>query len=262
LNIARALARDRSGLVRIRTSDSPDAIVFIHGFKTQSLRTWGLSGAYFWPHQLGSDCETNVYCFQYDSGMIGRGNRAPLPYEDLADSLAADLMRKGHRRLVFVTHSYGGIVAKSLIVRCLERDPSYQAFTDRIFGFCPISCPNLGHPFAVAAAIVSGGLFRSEVTKILWPKRAQLQRLHERFIGSMHRLPNLEIRSLSENGYLWRLFRVPPAESRICDEPDLISPKNHRDICRNLTRDSIEYHWLSEFAAARLAAVDRCSLPC
>lgn len=104
-------------------------IIFVHGLDGHSRRTWAGTKA-FWPQDFipqeveFSSCR--VLTFGYDTGRYQDDNGLHL--EDLADALLADLCRCrtafGNRRIIFVAHSFGGIVVKATLVKSLQSEPN------------------------------------------------------------------------------------------------------------------------------------------
>lgn len=104
-------------------------VVFVHGLDGHSRRTWTGTKA-FWPKDF-LPCETEfsncrVLTFGYDADIIQDSNEVRL--EDLADALLVDLCKYrtafGNRRIIFVAHSFGGIVVKATLVKSLQSEPN------------------------------------------------------------------------------------------------------------------------------------------
>jgi ankyrin repeat protein len=110
-----------------RTADTD--VIFVHGLDGHSRRTWAGTTA-FWPQDFipyeieFSSCR--VLMFGYDTDTIQDDNEVRL--EDLANALLVDLCKSrtafGNRRIIFVAHSFGGIVVKAALVKSLQAEPN------------------------------------------------------------------------------------------------------------------------------------------
>ncbi len=253
LNLSRILAPENSGLVGIRNNQAVSAIVFVHGFWASSLDTWGIEGGRFWPFELGRELETDIYCFQYNSSLAGRSSQNPLTISQLANNLTNDLMSIGpYERIFFVTHSYGGIVIKSLISNLLRGDPLPRQLAQRIFGFCAISCPNRGHWMASVVSMARSWV--SESARALRVNNRELHALHDQFLIDAPKLGNLRGMTIGEAGFLFRIFRVHEHAAKLGDFDHVVSEHNHWGICCNLTPARQEFRWIKDFVRERLDA--------
>jgi pimeloyl-ACP methyl ester carboxylesterase len=261
LNLKRILASSNKGLLCVRTSASRSALLFIHGYKTNSLKTWGNRDSFFWPHQLGKDCELGVYCFQYSNGIAKGGAEGQPTVSEAADSLAWELQSLNLDRVIIVAHSFGGILAKEFLTRCLgAREPVYRALANRIFGLCAISCPNRGHWLARLTGILCPGIFQSDNSRLLYPDNGTIIDIDRNFIDTRSKLPNFQTVTITESGYLHHFFRINTKDAMIVGSKNLVSTKNHKSIVYDLSPDSAEYRWIKEFALDRKIAFDHTTL--
>jgi tetratricopeptide (TPR) repeat protein/pimeloyl-ACP methyl ester carboxylesterase len=117
---------DSEGLHEIANTGKPDRladVVFVHGLGGSSHKTWRYGNAgnddhFFWPEELGKDLPLcGIWSIGYPAGFTGL-EKLGMIIEQRAGNVAFKLAKTGlgSRPIVFVTHSIGGLVVKSLIV--------------------------------------------------------------------------------------------------------------------------------------------------
>src|SRR5438309_301413 len=117
---------DSEGLHEIANTSNPGReadIVFVHGLGGTSHGTWrhgkeGKTEHFFWPGELGKDLPNfGIWTVGYPAGLTALGKPGMI-IEKRAGNLSQKLANAGLgvRPLVFITHSMGGLVVKSLIV--------------------------------------------------------------------------------------------------------------------------------------------------
>jgi hypothetical protein len=95
------------------------AVVFVHGLNGDPFNTWnaGLPGTPSWPNWLAEDLKhVEVWTTEYDAAALewqGHAMRLPLRARNFLSLLAAEGLEG--RRLIFVTHSLGGLVVKQAL---------------------------------------------------------------------------------------------------------------------------------------------------
>lgn len=100
----------------IRKSGSDVVIVFVHGFRGDSITTW-TNGNSYWPNMIVKDHDfddADVFVYNYSSSLSSRLN-----IDELADQLRRELLLNNvlsYRNLIFVAHSLGGIVVKQFLL--------------------------------------------------------------------------------------------------------------------------------------------------
>ena len=136
-------------------------VVFVHGLGGASHSTWrhgkeGTARHFFWPEELGKDLPQCIWTVGYPAGFTALGKPGMI-IEKRAGNLSQKLANAGlgARPLLFVTHSMGGLVVKSLIVgsqTLADADRKRLASVIRGIVFC--ATPHRGSAFADAAGVL------------------------------------------------------------------------------------------------------------
>lgn len=276
------LATDSEGIHAIaNTGSSAQAdIVFVHGLGGSSHSTWrygkdGEPGSFFWPAALGEDLPLyGIWSIGYPAGFTELGKPGMI-IEKRAGNLSQKMANAGlgNRPLLFITHSMGGLVVKSLIVSSqTQADPDRKRLTKMLRGVVFCATPHKGSSFANAAVILGkffcGGQAHVNEMK---SNADELDFLHEKFI-EWHRHNSIAILSYAENVKLfrkrWYLRPVPlglvvPRASAnpgiaghsVIDVDDdhlsLVKPRDHQhDVYAGVLR------WIEEQALATIKADD------
>jgi pimeloyl-ACP methyl ester carboxylesterase len=139
-------------LQRLPTNDT--VIVFVHGIFGDAKDTWrnAQTGAY-WPRLLLEDNEhifraTNIYVYQYPSPIFGKTYSIDELAENMRLVLTNDGVFTAHKEVVFLAHSMGGLVVRSLLVK-------YERFAEKVRTIYFFATPTTGSAIANIAALVS-----------------------------------------------------------------------------------------------------------
>lgn len=196
-------------------------IVFVHGLGGASHATWrhgqeGKDGHFFWPEELGKDLpHCGIWTVGYPAGFTALGKPGMI-IEKRAGNLAQKLTNAGLgvRPLLFITHSMGGLVVKSLIVGSQTlADADRKRLVSMIRGIVFCATPHRGSAFADAAGVLGQFLGGSQDHVNEMRANAEpLDILHDQFI-EWHRTHPIPIDSYAENVGLFRtrsFFRPLP----------------------------------------------------
>lgn len=259
LNVRGILKRNTAGLIAIRSDPkATNALVFVHGFRSNSLRTWGLGpDDAFWPFDMGAHLGASVFCYEYLNRSLQGTNVSSLNHKQIAADLLFELNKVNAKRIIFVTHSFGGIVVKQAIHNGMYGEPADRQVVNRIFGFSAIACPNFGHWLARPLLLAQlGGAISSPNTRLLKPNNSELRQLHDNFQQCRSKLKNLDTMTLAEGGRTKLVFRVRPEDAHAIGNLRHDSPKSHTAISEFLTPADQEWKYLLDFAKRRFAAED------
>ncbi len=101
-------------------------IIFIHGLSGDPSETWTTdNGEEEWPHWLFDEFpNVAVYALGYPASMFEKWAKKEMDIFERATSTLDYMLAKGigERPLVFVTHSLGGILAKTIIRKSCDSD--------------------------------------------------------------------------------------------------------------------------------------------
>jgi len=166
-------------------------IVFVHGLNGGSQSTWSKDNraSHFWPKEwLPLDDafhDVRIHTFGYPSGLA---RDSVLNVRDFASSLLAAVkdspaMNEQPARLIFVTHSMGGLVTKLAYILG-RQDPTFKSVVDRVYSIFFLATPHHGAAIAQTLsnllAVVPGGGARPFVNDLL-PLSPLLQSINEDF---------------------------------------------------------------------------------
>jgi hypothetical protein len=126
--------------------DATTSVVFVHGILSSGEACWRHANGTFWPDLVSRDESikgTGVYVFSYKTGFFSGTYRLG----DVVDALKEHMRLDGvmnSRRIVFVCHSMGGLVARRFVVqRATELIESRTSI-----GLFLVASPSLGSSYA------------------------------------------------------------------------------------------------------------------
>lgn len=130
----------------IRNARSDTSVVFVHGILAKENSSWRHVNGTYWPGLLAQEQElegVNVYVFSYRTGIFS----GTYQLGDVVDALKERMRLDGlldSKRLIFVCHSMGGIVARRFIV------VHQMDFRERQtqLGLFLVASPSLGSSYA------------------------------------------------------------------------------------------------------------------
>jgi pimeloyl-ACP methyl ester carboxylesterase len=131
-----------------QVAGSDTAIVFVHGVLGDGQTTWS-NGTAYWPTMLAADHAfdgADIFVYAYPTSMW-----ATLSPDELAENLRLQLNAHGvsnHQRLVFLTHSLGGLVTRAYLLK-------NRAVADRTTFAYFYSTPTEGSQVASLATLLS-----------------------------------------------------------------------------------------------------------
>lgn len=133
-------------------------VVFIHGVDGNWRSTWTCqekTQPMFWPEQLGKDTNWHTASLEYNAATW-LGHSMPLNEraKNLLEVIEVD-EREPRRDLCLVTHSFGGIVAKRMVLLS-QQQTRWKRFLDRLIGVVFLGTPHLGSQMANLLSHVPG----------------------------------------------------------------------------------------------------------
>ncbi len=192
---------DEEGVHPIANTENPDRladVVFVHGLAGASHSTWrhgndDEEGHFFWPCELGKELpDCGIWTVGYAAGITELGNPGMI-IGKRAGNIATQLAHAGvgQRPVIFITHSMGGLVVKSLVSQ-RTMDNGRGELIGNVRGIVSCGTPHRGSDFASAAGKLGrylgvgsrawgGGIFGSLVGALI-----------ERWFGSQAHVKEME----------------------------------------------------------------------
>lgn len=243
---------DSEGLHEVANTSNPlrrADVVFVHGLGGGSHSTWRHSSPekqdhFFWPAELGADLpECGVWTVGYPAGVGALG--APgMIMEKRAGNLTQKLANAGfgHRPILFVTHSMGGLVVKSLLVGSqVQADKDRKIIAKLTGGIVFCATPHRGSDFATAArrfgAFLGGA---QDHLQEMQAGKEPLDILHDQFL-EWQRIRRVAVCSYAENR---ALFRGNFLQRLISPFDELVVPRDsaNPNIAGHTVRDVDDDH--------------------
>jgi pimeloyl-ACP methyl ester carboxylesterase len=101
----------------IRNQNSSRVIVFVHGFRGDSVDTWS-NGSMYWPEMIASDHDfdgVDVFVYQYPTSLFTAGMTPDELSSDMQAVLSAEKVLE-RQQIIFIAHSMGGIITRNFLL--------------------------------------------------------------------------------------------------------------------------------------------------
>lgn len=173
-------------------------VIFIHGLGGHPQKTWHPQGKYddnnFWPTWLGEDLpDVGIWSLGYEvEPFKWKGNTMPLA--DRATNILAllDSYAIGEKPLIFVTHSFGGLLVKQMLRHAQDfGEPRWKAIVEQTRGIIFLSTPHSGSDMASWIKYI-GNILRTTVSvEELEAHHSRLRELNNLYRNHphLHRIP-------------------------------------------------------------------------
>jgi hypothetical protein len=95
-----------------------DALVFVHGLGGDAVKTWTNRSGVYWPRLVANDPELadyDVYVYAYETTPTGECLGVPDLATQMRTRLVSDRVFETHDRVIFVSHSLGGLVVREML---------------------------------------------------------------------------------------------------------------------------------------------------
>ena len=256
----------------IRRPTGETTVIFVHGVLSDG-ETWRGENGTYWPELLKQDERARpvgIYVFEYQTSFFSGTYRLG----DVVDALHNHLRLDGaltSKRIVFVCHSMGGIVARRFVVR---HQADLIAAAKEI-GLFLIASPSLGSEYATWLAPLARFFKHTQADALRFSQaNSWLMDLDRDFLDlkEQKRLP-IYGKELVEDKFIVRqlfLFKqvVPPfSGARYFGNAYKVPNSTHFTIAKVSGKDSIQHRLLVEFLSeidttvARRLNHDTCSGP-
>jgi pimeloyl-ACP methyl ester carboxylesterase len=103
-----------------------DALVFVHGLGGDAVKAWTNRSGVYWPRVAANDPELadyDVYVYAYETNPTGQCLGIPDLATQMRTRLASDRVFETHDRVIFVSHSLGGLVVREMLTTFDELIP-------------------------------------------------------------------------------------------------------------------------------------------
>ena len=252
------------GLKQIREDQNGTNVIFIHGILSNAEKCWRHENGNSWPELLANDTELDgfgIYTFTYPTGFFSGSYRLSDVVDSFKEYLRLASLLRESKRLLFVGHSMGGIVARQFVV---ERQVDLLELDIQV-GLFLVASPSLGSKLAN---------YLTGIAKLLGVRNSQAEALT--FSQNNAWLNDLDknFRNLKEGGKLSIigkeliehkpteligdkskllniLFRrqvvEPFSASRYFGEPFKVPESDHSTIAAPVDTGAIQYQLLSNF---------------
>ncbi|WP_287310243.1 hypothetical protein [Moorena sp. SIO1G6] len=248
--------RDLTGLIEISSYQDllPSAdVVFVHGLGGDAISTWHPQGKRddddCWLGWLGKDnlC-VNIWSFGYDAEATNWTSHSSMPLFDQASNLLdwLDSCDLGERPLIFITHSMGGLLVKKMLNSALTFQK--QAILEQTKGVVFLATPHTGSHLA---NLIDNINFMTRTTisvKELKAHSPQLRELNEWYrehVRSLGIATKVYYETQAVNGIL--VVDEDSANPGIEKVKPVAIPKNHIDLCKPESQDSLVYLGVNKF---------------
>jgi hypothetical protein len=251
------------GLNSIANTEQGDRggdVIFVHGLEGDARGTWHPAGRpeAFWPAWLGEELPgVGIWSLGYElhaSAWLG----GTMPLADRATETLHLLETHGigARPLVFVTHSFGGLLVKQMLRHARDfGQPGWQAIAGQTKGVVFLSTPHSGSNVANWARYVRTVLRLSETVEELRAHDSRLRELSTWYRQAVDEL-GIQTRVYYEKQATRGVLVVDPTSA----EPGLkgVIPipldADHLTICKPESKDALVYRSVKQF-------IERCLAP-
>lgn len=247
-------------------------VVFIHGLDGNARTTWMSSqdDASFWPEWLAQDIpEIGVWTLGY-AADISRWTNESMPLADRGTLLLEQLTSRGlgHRPLVFINHSMGGIVAKHVVRQSETYGVArFTPIAKNCFGFVFIATPHAGSALASFASLVRLVFRTNEPVEELSAHDAPLRDLHNWFRAYAER-KSLRCRTYCERNEVrefcgvrlrkgFTIVNPTSAEPSLPGEVAIPLQEDHVTIAKPKTRQADLYQSILAYFYELITAIRR-----
>lgn len=130
----------------VRRPEAETSAVFVHGILSSGEACWRHKNGSYWPELLKNEPELKplgIYIFTYQTGIFTGSYRLSDIVDALKEHMRLDALLQSER-LIFVTHSMGGIIVRKFLV---ERATELIE-AEKEIGLFLVASPSLGSSYA------------------------------------------------------------------------------------------------------------------
>jgi hypothetical protein len=237
-------------------SDRIADVVFVHGLNGDARSTWTnpTSKNGFWPDWLGADFQNvGVWSLSYDvKSTSWMGDTMVL------DKRATNILDRlpqyeiGKRPIVFIVHSFGGLVVKKLLQKAhSSTNDSWKKISARTQGIVFLATPHWGSWMANWVRWIPF-YFRTVTVSELEEHNPELEKLGEWF-RDFHRDSKFTVKVYTEARKFMGFLVVPDGDPRLPRVDAIPLDVDHISITKPKSKDSQLYMGVQSFVQQCLA---------
>jgi triacylglycerol esterase/lipase EstA (alpha/beta hydrolase family) len=155
-------------------------VVFVHGLDGDPITTWRMDKNNSWTTWIKeTEPDANVWTLGYrlrSTSWQGGSMHMLTRATNVLATLDAEL--SGKRPIIFICHSYGGLLVKQMLRTASDIATGYQRLTDRVTAIIFFGTPNSGSPIASFASALKSLLPSSIAVEELQSSAPHLQELN------------------------------------------------------------------------------------
>ena len=237
----------------LRKPTASTTVVFLHGILSSGETCWKHENGAFWPELVKNQAElvaAGIYVFTYQTDIFS----STYSLSDVVDALRELLQLDevlASKKLIFVCHSMGGIVARRFLVQ--QTVPLLEAQAE--VGLFLVASPSLGSSYANWLSPLASALGHTQADALRFAQNnVWLNDLDKDFL-SLKEAGKLAIKGkeLIEDKFvtlkkLWRKQVVEPfAGARYFGEPVKIPHSDHFSIAKPENAQALQHRLLCKF---------------
>jgi len=253
---------DEFSFSQIASADEPVLdIVFIHGLTGDPHETWlSDSGEEYWPQWLFDEFpSTAIYTLGYPASVFAKWAKKEMDIFERATSALDYMVAKGigNRPLVFVTHSLGGILAKTIVRKsCDSDDADWKKIAEQLRLIAFLATPHTGASLAsVLKAVVPR--FSSKHVELLSNDTGILEDINSHYRSFVNGRDDLKTVVYYEK-YKTSGAQVVSRDSAdpgVSGTTPVATDKDHINICKPRDKDDPVYAGLENHIKITLVSV-------
>ena len=207
---------ERIHLIANGATDRVMDVVFVHGLGGDLHGTWtskivGSERPFFWPAAMAEDLSAcGIWSVEYAAPFTAFASNPGMTIDDRAANLALRLCNSGLgvKPIVFVMHSLGGLVVKSLCVQSQLGNGDDKVVASSIRGLVFCGTPHRGSGIATATRIL--GRLSARHVRELEANTDRLNRAHRDFLAWHKGHPDIAVQTYYETrGFAHRYWWLP-----------------------------------------------------
>jgi hypothetical protein len=239
------------GLKKIHQGDKPDRavdVVFVHGLNGHRDTTWGSFPT--WLSEAMPDL--GIWTMGYHASPSHWWGHS-MPFVDRAKNALQHLRARGvgDRKLIFITHSLGGIIVKQMARYAFD---SHDPLVSRINGVAFLATPHTGSGLANILALTKI-LRLTPLSRSLAASDPQLRDLDDWYRKNFRSLGIQNLVLIEKQGvpFIGTVVAEDRADPRLDGNEAIPTDEDHVSICKPKTKDGLVFTSVVQFVQKCIA---------